>query len=664
MARGRGGGHHSQRRAVDLTGIISSAEKNDLETLVKAITDRIARDISNIFDSPPVVPIQGDHGHHHWLLLPLLHHKQNRSASHSFMGLRHVNSSKTFDKAREIIEKEEKVAMTPQLRELKKEALNFFGKWQAIVMQRLQEVAVNDQQCLQGSSRGRGRGLRGASRGRGGRGGGITRSPTLATGPPRAPSNYVDRDLAARYPPIPNTLWALDMNKRKLLLQIVFFIMLSMQEYTANSRQLLLGLTTSLNLPPKVYQEEELRLAQGLAKAGLAQAKADKAKADQAKAALDLSSEDAINQKSEESKSARRWKVGLGGNSAKFAAPKLAAPLIDVGIGIAHEGLGLTSSAAASLLGTMAENATAMGALFGIIASKPTAKMMESFAREIQDFAFIPLHGVDGSEYRDALEIPAEQRRLCLTIALNGFLLEDEDVTKTWRCLGRFTESFVTRWEVAALTNFGNSLETVIKSKGWTTGQVEIKARTIFSSLIDSTWPVDLLKASKIMDNPWSVGMVRAEKAGAVLADAIMRQKFQGDRPVSLVGYSLGARAIYACLMVLAERRQFGIIDSAILMGTPAPSESRVWLTLKSVVCGRLINVYSEHDYILGFVYRTSNIQFGVAGLQEIQGADGVENYRVRNLPRGHLSYQSQVSQILKNVGWEDVRADVVKVGK
>lgn len=166
------------------------------------------------------------------------------------------------------------------------------------------------------------------------------------------------------------------------------------------------------------------------------------------------------------------------------------------------------------------------------------------------------------------------------------------------------------------------------------------------------------------MDNPWSVGMVRAEKAGAVLADAIMRQKFQGDRPVSLVGYSLGARAIYACLMVLAERRQFGIIDSVILMGTPAPSESRVWLTLKSVVCSRLINVYSEHDYILGFLYRTSNIQFGVAGLQEIQGADGVENYRLRSLPRGHLSYQSQVSQILKNVGWEDVSTDVVKTGK
>lgn len=186
MARGRGGGNHSQRRVVDLTGAISIAEKNDLETLVKAITDRMARDISNIFDSPPVAPIQGDHGHHKWLLLPLLHHKQHRSTSHSLMGLIHANPSNTYDKAREIIEKEEKQAMTPQLRELKKEALTFFDKWRSIVFQRLDNVVVNDQQCFQGSSRGRGRGLRGAPRarggGRGGRGGGITRPLTLATG--------------------------------------------------------------------------------------------------------------------------------------------------------------------------------------------------------------------------------------------------------------------------------------------------------------------------------------------------------------------------------------------------------------------------------------------------------------------------------------------------
>ncbi|PTB79254.1 DUF726-domain-containing protein [Trichoderma longibrachiatum ATCC 18648] len=603
MARGRGGSSHGQRRPVDLTGIISIAEKNDLLTLINAITERMARDISNVFDSPPV--------------------NRSTSRSHSLIGLKHPNVSKSFEKTREIIEKEEQEAMTPQLRELKKEAMVFFRKWQSTVLQRIRDIAVNEQQAPQGSTRGRG--------------------PTnVYIGPPRAPSNYVDLGLAARYPPIPNTLWSLELDKRKLYLHIVFLVLLSMQEFTANSRQLLMSLTTSLNLPPRIYRDEELRLAQGLAKA-----------------AIDHSSEEAASQKPEESKSSRRWKVGLGCGTGK-----LAAPLSSVGIGTAHEGLGLTPYAAAGLLGSMAENAAQMGALFGIIASKPTAKMMEAFTREIQDFGFIPIHGLDGYEYGDAREFPAEHRRLSLTIALSGFLLEDEEITKSWRCLGRHSESYVTRWEVAALTNLGNSLETAIKSTAWKEGKAEIEARTIFSCLIESTWPVALLKISKIIDNTWSVGMVRAEKAGAVLADAIMRQKFQGDRPVSLIGYSLGARAIYTCLMVLAERRQFGIIDSVIMMGTPAPSESRVWLTLKSVVCGRLINVYSEQDYILGFLYRTSNTHFGVAGLQEIQGADGVENYRVRSLPRGHLSYQSQVGVVLKNVGWEDVNTDSVRVGK
>lgn len=147
--------------------------------------------------------------------------------------------------------------------------------------------------------------------------------------------------------------------------------------------------------------------------------------------------------------------------------------------------------------------------------------------------------------------------------------------------------------------------------------------------------------------------MVRAEKAGTVLADAVMRHKFQGDRAVSLVGYSLGGRAIYTCLMVLAERRCFGLVESVVIMGAPIPSESRVWITLKSVVSGRLINVYSEHDYLLGFLCRFSNTQFGVAGLQQIHGARGVESHNVGEIPRGHLGYESAAGQILKDIGWD-----------
>lgn len=158
--------------------------------------------------------------------------------------------------------------------------------------------------------------------------------------------------------------------------------------------------------------------------------------------------------------------------------------------------------------------------------------------------------------------------------------------------------------------------------------------------------------------------MVRAEKAGVTLADAIMRSKFQGDRPVSLIGFSLSARVIYTCLMVLAERRCFGLIDSVVMMGLPAPSESRVWLALKSVVAGRLINVYSENDYILGFLCRTSNIHFGIAGLEEVQGADGVENYNATRSMDGHLAYSKIASQVLREIGWEDVEAKPLQTAR
>lgn len=454
--------------------------------------------------------------------------------------------------------------------------------------------------------------------------------------------------LADRYPPIPNTLWTLPQDKRKLFLHIVFLVTLSLSEYTANSHVLLVSLTSCLNLPFKFFCAEEARLAEAWANA-----------------ALDVSDEDLLNIKAEETKGSRKWKGHSPGGTTS-----LSPALTTAGIGTPQGSFGLTNCAAAGLLGPMAEGGRAICNLFGMNPTKPTRKMMEVFAREIQDFGLLPIHGQSQDEYINARQRPAGDRRFRLVIAMGGWMSEDEDVRKPWLCLGRQTEAYAVRWDPVSLLSLGNSLETVIKSTAWSCAKKEINATTsrldspkhkshvadnlvVFSSLIDSVWPVSLLKISKIMDNPWSVGMVRAEKTGVVLADAIMRHKFQGERPISLVGYGLAARAIYTCLMALAERRHFGLIESVVMMGTPAPSESRVWLTLKSVVSGRLVNVYSDHDYLLGFLCRFSNTQFGVAGLQEIQGADSVENYHVGDLPRGHLGYASAAGRILRDIGWE-----------
>ena len=162
------------------------------------------------------------------------------------------------------------------------------------------------------------------------------------------------------------------------------------------------------------------------------------------------------------------------------------------------------------------------------------------------------------------------------------------------------------------------------------------------------------MKVSKLVDNPWCVGIVRADKAGATLADAILA-KVHGERGITLIGFGLAARVVYTCLMSLAERRAFTLVDSAVLIGGPVSSEGNVWVSMKSVTAGRLVNIYSENDSLLGFMYRTGSHQFGVAGLQPVEGAKGIENVDVSDLVTDHSRYQHLMGIILKRIGWDDL---------
>jgi hypothetical protein len=147
--------------------------------------------------------------------------------------------------------------------------------------------------------------------------------------------------------------------------------------------------------------------------------------------------------------------------------------------------------------------------------------------------------------------------------------------------------------------------------------------------------------------------MVRAEKTGLVLAE-ILTNKVQGERAVSLVGYGLGARVVYACLTSMSEKRAFGIVENVVLFGAPCPSEIRVWTAMKSVVMGRLINVYSKNDYLLGFLYRTCAWNFGIAGLQPIVGVPRVENMDLSDTISNHLHYRYHIGNTLLQLRWED----------
>ncbi|KJZ80415.1 hypothetical protein HIM_00265 [Hirsutella minnesotensis 3608] len=653
MGRGsRGGGYQPFRRQADLTGVITAVEKNEVNVLVCAITEKMHDDISVNFDSRSASPLPDEQGGHHQLSLAIYHrqgeNKEDKAPEPISSPSKTAGAqSKSYARAHETLEREERETMTPHLRELRKEAIDSFRKWQGEIIRRTREMFVREAPGPQNAFRGRGgRAQRGGSRGNTARGGAIT--GRSSRGPfddspssfqkPLVNSSPRDRKLAALFPPIPTTLSAGDEEKRRTLLQVLMLLTLSLKEYNANSRIFLLHLASSLDLTREWYQREELRVSQILAKAAL------------------QSLENAeTGKKPEESRNHRSWKASLGNSLGHNDS--LTGRLKPDNVARVRNCFGLPARAVTGLLGPMSEPGSPLGNLFGINANRPIEKMLESFCREIPDFAFLRLNENGRAEYRNATDTPAEDRRLHLTVAVSGCLSTENDVAEPWRCLGHEAETYEMRWDVDSLTKLGAALQTVIKSTAWASAKKEITSRSVHPSLFTSSWPISLLKVSKIIDNPWSIGMVRAEKAGSILADAIARHKFQGERSVSLIGYGLASRAIYTCLMLLAERRQFGLVDSVVMMGAPAPSESRVWLTLKSVVSGRLINVYSEKDFILDFLYRTSNTHFGVAGLQKIQNAPAVENYCVKDLPRGHLSYQDLAGDILREINWEGLKA-------
>ncbi len=186
---GRGGGH-PQRRFVDLTGIVSVAEKNDLIILVTAISEKMYRDINRLFDSQQVTPLD-DNGDemHNWLALALtLNQKPEKSLSQPSASVsgKPPRSPTTANYQSSDTDSSDDQSVTPQLQELKREAIAFFRKWQAALLQRLRDIGVSDIEPEQASWRGRGRGMRSRSRarvGRAARGGGRGGS-TLATGMP------------------------------------------------------------------------------------------------------------------------------------------------------------------------------------------------------------------------------------------------------------------------------------------------------------------------------------------------------------------------------------------------------------------------------------------------------------------------------------------------
>jgi hypothetical protein len=70
------------------------------------------------------------------------------------------------------------------------------------------------------------------------------------------------------------------------------------------------------------------------------------------------------------------------------------------------------------------------------------------------------------------------------------------------------------------------------------------------------------MQLTSVIDNSWVLAVETADAAGIELAHALLNRS-SGMRPVTLVGFSFGARVIYSCLRELAV--QTGELDERVV---------------------------------------------------------------------------------------------------
>lgn len=105
--------------------------------------------------------------------------------------------------------------------------------------------------------------------------------------------------------------------------------------------------------------------------------------------------------------------------------------------------------------------------------------------------------------------------------------------------------------------------------------------------------PLWLTKLGLLIDNPWSNALDRSWSAGLILAD-VLAKRAMGVRPVTLVGFSLGARSIFYALTELAKNKKFGVVQDVFLIGAPVTASDAQWKEARSVVSGRFVNGASQ----------------------------------------------------------------------
>ncbi|KAB2089897.1 hypothetical protein ES319_A03G091900v1 [Gossypium barbadense] len=171
------------------------------------------------------------------------------------------------------------------------------------------------------------------------------------------------------------------------------------------------------------------------------------------------------------------------------------------------------------------------------------------------------------------------QGRLAVGILISGIAFEEEDFLRPWENYNDNLERYVLKWESKNLIALNAGITEWITSKVASNLLQGGAMLTVLSTLLaEEPLPAALLAASDLIDSAWAIAVDRSDKAGKLLAELLI-SGLQGHRPVTLIGFSLGARVILKCLQCLAETQgdNAGLVERVILLGAPIPIKDEKW---------------------------------------------------------------------------------------
>ncbi|KAL2542464.1 Protein of unknown function (DUF726) [Abeliophyllum distichum] len=255
-----------------------------------------------------------------------------------------------------------------------------------------------------------------------------------------------------------------------------------------------------------------------------------------------------------------KWKRGgiigaaaLTGGTLMAITGGLAAPAIAAGFGalaptlgtiipvIGASGFAAVATAAGSVAGSVAVAASFGAAGAGLTGSK--------MARRIGD--------VDEFEFK-AIGETHNQGRLAVEILVSGFVFEEDDFIRPWEGQHDNLERYALQWESKNLISVSTAIQDWLSSRIAMEMMKQGAMMTVLSTFLTAlAWPATLLSLTDFIDSKWSIAVDRSDKAGKLLAEVLLKG-LQGHRPVTLIGFSLGARVIFSCLQILAQSESNG----------------------------------------------------------------------------------------------------------